>query len=68
MVAEAEKYGVHLILSLVNNFRDYGGKERYVEWAKQQGQQLTNEDDFYTNDFVKTFYKNHIKVMKINDL
>ncbi|XP_017969627.1 PREDICTED: mannan endo-1,4-beta-mannosidase 4 isoform X2 [Theobroma cacao] len=61
VVAEAKKYGIHLILSLVNNFKDFGGKDKYVQWAKQQGQSLSNEDDFYTNSLVKQYYKNHVK-------
>ena len=62
VVAEAKKYGIHLILSLVNNFKDYGGRAKYVQWAKQQGQNVTNEDDFYTNSIVKEYYKNHVEV------
>ncbi|KAK6260445.1 Glycoside hydrolase [Theobroma cacao] len=63
VVAEAKKYGLHLILSLVNNFKDFGGKDKYVQWAKQQGQSLSNEDDFYTNSLVKQYYKNHVKAV-----
>ncbi|XP_022757678.1 mannan endo-1,4-beta-mannosidase 4 [Durio zibethinus] len=63
VVAEANKYGIHLILSLVNNFKDYGGKNKYVQWAKQRGQNLNNEDDFYTNSLVKKYYKNHVKAV-----
>ncbi|KAI3684876.1 hypothetical protein L6452_34103 [Arctium lappa] len=63
VIYEARKFGVKLILSLVNNFDDYGGKIQYVEWAKQQGQQIHNEDGFFTNPMVKAFYKNHIKAV-----
>ncbi|XVF33034.1 hypothetical protein REPUB_Repub17cG0133500 [Reevesia pubescens] len=63
VVAEAKKYGIHLILSLVNNFKDYGGKDKYVQWAKERGQKLNNEDDFYTNSIVKEYYKNHVKAV-----
>lgn len=62
MISEAGKFGVKLILSLVNNYDDYGGKRQYVEWAKARGQQIQNVDGFYTNPMVKDFYKNHIKV------
>lgn len=63
MISEAKNHGVFLILSLVNNWEGYGGKKQYVEWAKDQGQVLNNEDDFYTNDLTKQFYKNHVKVI-----
>ncbi|CAO2835124.1 unnamed protein product [Amaranthus hypochondriacus] len=61
VIYEAKKYGIKLVLSLVNNYEDYGGKKQYVEWAKTQGQSISSEDDFYTNPVVKGLYKNHIK-------
>ncbi|XP_052188694.1 mannan endo-1,4-beta-mannosidase 7-like [Diospyros lotus] len=61
VVSEARKYGVRLILSLVNNYENFGGKKQYVEWARSQGQNLASDDDFFTNSVVKQFYKNHIK-------
>ncbi|KAI4301622.1 hypothetical protein L6164_034882 [Bauhinia variegata] len=63
VVSEAGKYGVRLILSLVNNWHDYGGKNQYVQWARDRGQYVNNEDDFYTNTVVKQYYKNHIKAV-----
>ncbi|KAJ8442548.1 hypothetical protein Cgig2_026490 [Carnegiea gigantea] len=63
VVAEAKKYGIKLVVSFVNNYKDFGGKQQYVEWAKSHGQSLSNEDDFYTNPVVKGFYKNHIKTV-----
>ncbi|XP_068649068.1 mannan endo-1,4-beta-mannosidase 5-like [Aristolochia californica] len=61
VVAEASKYGIRLILSLVNNFGDYGGRPQYVKWAQNGGVQVQGDDDFYTNPVVKSYYKNHIK-------
>ncbi|XP_051124677.1 mannan endo-1,4-beta-mannosidase 7-like [Andrographis paniculata] len=63
VVCEAKKYGVKLILSLVNNYEDDGGKRQYVNWARNQGQNLLSDDEFYTNSVVKQFYKNHIKAV-----
>ncbi|KAL9430472.1 hypothetical protein AB3S75_025793 [Citrus x aurantiifolia] len=70
VVAEAREYGVYVILSLVNNFNEYGGRPRYVEWARERGQSLKNEDDFYTNAVVKQYYKNHVKAVltRINSI
>lgn len=62
VVSEARKYGVYVILSLVNNFKDYGGRAKYVEWARERGQSLKDDDEFYTNSLVKQYYKNHVKV------
>ncbi|KAJ8540975.1 hypothetical protein K7X08_001791 [Anisodus acutangulus] len=62
-ISEAGKNGIKLILSLVNNYNDFGGKKQYVDWAKSQGQSLTSEDDFFKNDVVKNYFKNHIKAV-----
>ncbi|KAG9443131.1 hypothetical protein H6P81_018985 [Aristolochia fimbriata] len=61
VVSEANKYGIRLILSFVNNFGDFGGRPQYVKWAQNAGVQVNGDDDFYTNPVVKDYYKNHIK-------
>ncbi|KAH7864539.1 hypothetical protein Vadar_030726 [Vaccinium darrowii] len=62
VVTEAREYGVYLILTLVNNWDDYGGKKQYVQWARDRaGQSLNNDDDFFTNPVVKGYFKNHVK-------
>ncbi|KAJ4713857.1 Mannan endo-1,4-beta-mannosidase-like protein [Melia azedarach] len=61
VISEARKYGIRLILSLTNNYNDYGGRRQYVDWAKAAGVSVNNEDDFYTNEVVKGYYKNNVK-------
>ncbi|CAN6239316.1 unnamed protein product [Urochloa humidicola] len=70
VIAEAKKRGVHLILSLVNNWDGYGGKKQYVQWARDQGHSLNSDDDFFTNSVTKGFYKNHVKAVltRVNKL
>ncbi|MQL79712.1 hypothetical protein Taro_012164 [Colocasia esculenta] len=63
VISEAGKHGVYLILSLANQWNDFGGRNQYVQWARQRGQSLNSDDDFFRNDVVKTFYKNHIKAV-----
>ncbi|XP_073032294.1 putative mannan endo-1,4-beta-mannosidase 9 [Primulina eburnea] len=63
VISEAKKYGIHLILSLVNNWEGFGGKKQYVQWARDRGQYMNNEDDFFSNNIVKGYYKNHIKAV-----
>ncbi|CAH1418538.1 unnamed protein product [Lactuca virosa] len=64
VISEAKKYGIHLILSLVNNWDDFGGKKQYVQWARDHGGQYLNSDDeFFTNVVVKGYYKNHLKTI-----
>lgn len=62
VVSEAKRYGIKLILSFVNNYDQFGGKKQYVNWARNQGQSLGSDEDFFTNSVVKEYYKNHIKV------
>ncbi|KAK6937957.1 Glycoside hydrolase, family 5 [Dillenia turbinata] len=70
VISEARKYGVRLIMSLVNNFKDFGGRSQYVQWAKSAGVMVNNDDDFYTNDIIKGYYKNHAKrvIRRINTI
>ncbi|KAL2458068.1 Mannan endo-beta-1 [Forsythia ovata] len=63
VIFEARKYGIKLILSLVNNYEDFGGKKQYVNWARNQGQNIASDDDFFTNSVIKEYYKNHIKTV-----
>ncbi|RVW62598.1 Mannan endo-1,4-beta-mannosidase 5 [Vitis vinifera] len=37
VISEARKNGVHLILSLSNNYKDFGGRPQYVSWARNAG-------------------------------
>lgn len=59
MVSEAKNYGIRLILSLVNNYKEYGGRPQYCNWARSAGVAINNDDDFYTNDVIRGYYKNH---------
>ena len=61
MVSRAKSYGIRLILSFVNNFKDYGGKAQYIQWGRNAGLNISSDDDFYTNPTVKGYYKNHVK-------
>ncbi|KAJ0823774.1 putative mannan endo-1,4-beta-mannosidase [Helianthus annuus] len=62
VISEAKRHGLYLILSLVNNWDDFGGKKQYVQWARDHGGQYLNSDDeFFSNAVVKGYYKNHVK-------
>ncbi|CAA3024694.1 mannan endo-1,4-beta-mannosidase 1 [Olea europaea subsp. europaea] len=62
VISEARKHGIRLILSFVNDYNDFGGKSQYARWARNAGVQITSEDDFYTNQVLKDYFKNHIRV------
>ncbi|XP_021903508.1 mannan endo-1,4-beta-mannosidase 5-like, partial [Carica papaya] len=61
VIAEARKFGIRMILTLTNNYRDYGGRPQYVAWAKAAGVAVNGDDDFYTNAVIKGYYKNHVE-------
>ena len=39
-----------------------------MSWAKNAGAFVNSDGDFYTNEVVKGYYKNHVKVKIINTL
>ncbi|TVU18770.1 hypothetical protein EJB05_34883 [Eragrostis curvula] len=63
VVNEARKYRIRLILSLINNWDAYGGKAQYIKWARDAGVNVTSDDDFFSDQTVKTYFKNHVKNM-----
>lgn len=63
VLSEARKHGIKMILSLVNNYDSFGGRKQYVQWARERGQTIGSDDEFFTNPFVKGIYKNHIKTV-----
>ena len=50
------------MLSLGNNYGDYGGKPKYVAWANQNGGNLNSEDDFFSDTTIRGWFKDYIKV------
>ncbi|CAD6341294.1 unnamed protein product [Miscanthus lutarioriparius] len=63
VLSEARKYGIKMILSLVNNYDSFGGRKQYAQWAREQGQTIGSDDEFFTNPVAKGLYKNHIKAV-----
>lgn len=55
-LAKAKQSNIKLILSLVNNWGDFGGIPQYLAWYK-----LSNHDDFYRDERVKDTYKAYVK-------
>jgi mannan endo-1,4-beta-mannosidase len=63
VVAEAKKRNIRLILTLTNNWPDYGGVDRYVQWYQAQCNCAANHSDFYTNETIKGWYKNYVGML-----
>ncbi|KAG0617680.1 hypothetical protein M758_4G007500 [Ceratodon purpureus] len=68
VVSEAKKFGIRLIMSFVNNYPDYGGRQQYMKWARANGNWNAQLDDFYTDGVMRSWYKNHIRrvVTRVN--
>lgn len=62
MVSEARKHNIRLILPLCNNWKDYGGKSQYIKWGQSSGLDLTSDDEFFSNDTLKDYYKAFVEV------
>ncbi|XP_072997445.1 mannan endo-1,4-beta-mannosidase 8-like [Typha latifolia] len=63
VVSEARSHQIRLILSLCNNWGDYGGKPQYVKWGKDAGLNLTDDDDFFSDPIIKDYYKAFVKAV-----
>jgi mannan endo-1,4-beta-mannosidase len=62
VISEARNHKMRLILSLCNNWEDYGGKAQYVRWGKEAGLDLTSDDAFFSDATIKSYYKAFVKV------
>lgn len=61
VVSEARRYNIRLLLSLCNNWEDYGGKSQYVRWGKEAGLNLSSDDEFFMDPTIKCYYKAHVE-------
>jgi mannan endo-1,4-beta-mannosidase len=64
VIYKAKQYDINLILTLENNFSDFGGIEQYVKWANQflspETGKVYNHNDFFTDDSIKNWYKFYV--------
>ncbi|XVF87838.1 hypothetical protein PTKIN_Ptkin18bG0152900 [Pterospermum kingtungense] len=64
VIVEAKKHGIRLILSLVNNLNNFGGKDQYVRWAQEAGINVSSStDSFFSHPIIKDYYKAYIKAI-----
>jgi mannan endo-1,4-beta-mannosidase len=56
VLEKARQNGLKVILTLVNNWDDYGGMNQYVEWSAT----ASSHDDFYTDPDCRQWYKDYI--------
>jgi mannan endo-1,4-beta-mannosidase len=55
LIADAEQWGIRLILPLVNHWPDFGGMVRYVEWFH-----APSRDAFYTDPAIRGAYQSYV--------
>lgn len=60
VVYKAKQLDMRLILTTLNNWDDYGGKNQYVRWV---GKQELGNDIFYSNGDAKNLYKNYLNTL-----
>ncbi|KAJ7540760.1 hypothetical protein O6H91_10G029500 [Diphasiastrum complanatum] len=63
VIAEAKNQGVRLLLSFANNYANFGGKPQYVQWGRNAGLHLENEDAFFSDSTVKGYYKTFVQTL-----
>jgi mannan endo-1,4-beta-mannosidase len=59
ILVKANELGLKLILTLVNNWKDYGGMNQYVQWSDT----ARNHNDFYTDGNCRIWFKNHVSTI-----
>lgn len=59
VLAAAGRYGVRVVLTLENNWQDFGGADQYVRWLTWANTSYTSpyHDDFYSHPTIKAWYK-----------
>jgi mannan endo-1,4-beta-mannosidase len=55
VLARARQAGIRLIIPFTNNWGDFGGMDKYVEWAGR-----THHDDFYTDPAIRGWFRDYI--------
>ncbi|HSD63642.1 MAG TPA: T9SS type A sorting domain-containing protein [Ignavibacteriaceae bacterium] len=74
VVYQAKMHNIKVILTLENNFQDFGGIDQYVSWAHRYLKPNTGKtykhDDFFTDDSLKNWYKFYVSTIlnRINTL
>jgi mannan endo-1,4-beta-mannosidase len=69
VIYEARRNHIRLILCLVNNLDNFGGKAQYVQWAQAAGANVTNStDSFFSHPTIRGYYKEYVKVIIMSEV
>jgi mannan endo-1,4-beta-mannosidase len=66
VLERSRQLGLRVILTLVNNWADYGGMDQYVAWSPT----ADLHDQFYTDVNTRAYYRNHMAavILRVNSL
>jgi mannan endo-1,4-beta-mannosidase len=63
---KARESNIYLVLTLSNNYSDFGGIPQYIKWANQKmlnGSNNHTHKDFFTSDSIKQWYKFYLEFL-----
>ena len=66
VLQKAKESGIYLIITLSNNYSDFGGIPQYITWANQfelNGSNNHAHNDFFTSDSIKQWFKFYIEFL-----
>ncbi len=67
VIYKAKQYEVNLVLTLENNFNDFGGISQYIDWANNlltpKTGKVYEHNDFFTDDSIKNWYKYYVNTI-----
>jgi len=67
VVHKAKQEDISIILTLENNFSDFGGIPQYISWANRLLKSYTGKtyhhNDFFTDDSLKSWYKFYLNYL-----
>ncbi|XP_020575414.1 mannan endo-1,4-beta-mannosidase 2-like [Phalaenopsis equestris] len=65
VIVEAQRHGIKLLLSLSNDWSDFGGKIQYAKWAKEAGlnPNTNSNDSFFFDPYIRGYFKNYLKTI-----
>jgi len=61
VIKSAKEHGIYLMLTLVNNWTNYGGAKQYVDWSPTA--EKKEHDEFFSDKNARKYFKAHIKAV-----
>jgi mannan endo-1,4-beta-mannosidase len=62
-LAAARDRNIRVIIYLTGNWDHFGGVRRYIQWYREECRCQASQDDFFTNETVKQWYKGYVTML-----